>query len=349
MTFEFKSGNLLHDDADALVNTVNCVGVMGKGIALSFKRAFPQNYKAYKDFCLKRHLKPGGIFVFNNPDLLNPEETKTIINFATKDHWRLPSKMEWILEGLTSLNQIIIENKIKSIAIPPLGCGNGGLEWKDVLPKILSHLDEASKNCVIHIYGQRIEEVYSDNLPEHATQTLQLSDGRALLLLSIGELESYFGGSITKLSAHKIFYFAQLFFGNLGVEFEIGSYGPLSKQLDKGLRALNKVGAITGYYSIDGNIGVSSPAYAKACEYSDKNAKLSATVEKLSRLVDGFESPLGMELLSTTHFIHWDSGYVEVNDINAQLSKLPEKHRNEFDYKSVESAVVRLSEDGLLF
>ena len=349
MAFKFVSGNLLNDEAQALVNTVNCVGVMGKGIALSFKRAYPENYKAYKAYCLKRLLKPGDLFVFESQKTLVPSTTKIIVNFATKDHWRSPSKFEWIQQGLLELRELIISRNISSIAIPPLGCGNGGLNWEDILPLITNTLGKVSDNCSINIYGQNILSALNDGDPEHGNKQIELTDGRALLLLAIGQLEEYFGGSITRLSAHKIFYFAQQLYGNLGVRFEIGNYGPVSNDLDKGLRALNKVGAISGFYSNDATISVSRPAFAQACEYADKDPKLAKTVERLSRLVDGFESPLGMELLGTTHFIHYDSGYVDVENINTRLANLSGIQRNEFDKQDVEVAVRRLSEDGLLY
>src|ERR1700722_16267463 len=128
---KFTRGNLLDAKVDALVNTVNTVGVMGKGVALMFKEAFPENFKDYEAACKKKDVKVGKMFVTKR--LLSP---KWIINFPTKEHWRGDSKLEWIDAGLDDLKRVIIENGIKSVAIPPLGSGNGGLKWEDVRPKI---------------------------------------------------------------------------------------------------------------------------------------------------------------------------------------------------------------------
>ena len=135
---EFTRGNLLEAKAEALVNTVNTVGVMGKGVALMFKEAFPENFKAYEAACKKKEVKVGRMFVTERQALIGP---KWIINFPTKEHWRGDSKMAWIEAGLEDLKRVIAEKKIRSIAIPPLGSGNGGLNWSDVRPKIEAALE----------------------------------------------------------------------------------------------------------------------------------------------------------------------------------------------------------------
>src|SRR3954464_13145310 len=111
----FAQGNLLEAKVEALVNTVNTVGVMGKGIALMFKEAFPENFKAYEAACKNKKLRVGRVFVTEGHDLVGP---KWIINFPTRVHWRYPSKIEWIEEGLKDLKRVIIEKDIRSIAIP---------------------------------------------------------------------------------------------------------------------------------------------------------------------------------------------------------------------------------------
>ena len=129
MMLRLQHGNLLDADVDALVNTVNTVGVMGKGIALMFKEKFPENYQAYAAACNRGEVQVGRMFVTEPPILNGP---RWIINFPTKKHWRNPSQLEWVVEGLADLHQIIVENGIRSIAIPPLGSGHGGLEWSVV-------------------------------------------------------------------------------------------------------------------------------------------------------------------------------------------------------------------------
>ncbi|MDB6135009.1 MAG: ADP-ribose 1-phosphate phophatase related protein [Verrucomicrobiales bacterium] len=128
-----SSGNLLDSPAEALVNAVNCVGVMGKGIALQFAKAFPSNLLAYQTACRRKEVEPGKMFVTRNPNLTGPE---WIINFPTKRHWKGWSRLDDVASGLTALTASIQEHNIRSIAVPPLGCGNGGLNWADVRPLI---------------------------------------------------------------------------------------------------------------------------------------------------------------------------------------------------------------------
>lgn len=140
-TFKSETSNILEEDAEALVNTVNCVGVMGRGVALEFKRAFPKNFSAYADACKHREVKPGRMFVFETGHLSNP---RFVVNFPTKRHWRDKSRMEDIESGLLDLASEIRDRDIRSIAIPALGCGLGGLNWSEVRPKIEEVLGDIS-------------------------------------------------------------------------------------------------------------------------------------------------------------------------------------------------------------
>ena len=125
----FKAGDILAEDVEALVNTVNCVGVMGRGVALQFKKAFPENFRAYAEACKRGEVRPGHMFVFETRALTNP---RYIVNFPTKRHWRGNSRIEDIEAGLADLARTIRERDIRSIAVPPLGSGLGGLRWKAV-------------------------------------------------------------------------------------------------------------------------------------------------------------------------------------------------------------------------
>ena len=129
---EFKTGDILSEDASALVNAVNCVGVMGKGVALRFKKAFPENFKAYAEACGNGQVAPGRMFVFET-DEFSPSY---VINFPTKTHWSGKSRMEYIDDGLKDLRKEIRNRDIRSIAIPALGCGLGGLSWNEVRPRV---------------------------------------------------------------------------------------------------------------------------------------------------------------------------------------------------------------------
>ena len=126
---EYKTGNLLEEEVDALVNTVNCVGVMGRGIALQFRKAWPENFKAYEAACRKKEVRPGRMFVFETGQSVSP---RYIINFPTKRHWRDKSRIEDIEAGLETLVAVVLARGIRSIALPALGAGLGGLDWADV-------------------------------------------------------------------------------------------------------------------------------------------------------------------------------------------------------------------------
>ena len=135
---EYVKGNLLADKAEALVNTVNTVGVMGKGIALEFKKAFPKNYEYYRKECLFHGFHTGALLRVRDSSPIYGE--KLIINFPTKQHWSDPSKYEYIEEGLWLLQGDLCHNRIKSLALPALGCGNGGLDWHNVKKLIHRYL-----------------------------------------------------------------------------------------------------------------------------------------------------------------------------------------------------------------
>lgn len=142
----YKTGDLLLEDVDALVNAVNCVGIMGRGIALQFKKKFPQNFAAYEKACNEKSIVPGKVFVHETGNLMNP---KFIINFPTKRHWRNPSRLEDIESGLKDLVDVINKYHIQSIALPPLGCGLGGLDWNSVRELMENSLGELSNTHIV--------------------------------------------------------------------------------------------------------------------------------------------------------------------------------------------------------
>lgn len=137
---ELRRGNLLEADAEALVNTVNCVGVMGKGIALQFKQAFPENFQQYQKACRASVVQPGKMFIVPT-GVVNP---KYIINFPTKRHWKGRARIEDVRAGLVALIDDLRHLRVTSVAVPPLGCGNGGLDWSEVRPMIEEAFAELS-------------------------------------------------------------------------------------------------------------------------------------------------------------------------------------------------------------
>lgn len=345
MSITFKSGDLFLDDADALVNTVNCVGVMGKGVALEFKRRWPENYKAYKKACDAKVLRPGTMLIHELTDLFGKNEPKFIVNFPTKDHWRAKSKLEYISEGLDALVKDIKKYKIKSIALPPLGCGNGGLDWSVVRPMILerlSILDDVS----VAIYAPLNE---SDD-PEYVDTHLKMTPGRAVFLKAIAELETPFGGVLDRLSLQKIAYFLQVMGVPLNLDFTKNLYGPYSDALKKAIVVLEADYKLIAGFQADREAHVTPAGFAAAEDYLKNDEKSEAVIDSLTKLVDGFETPYGLELLSTVHKVATSSGggNSDIQYIASEMLGLEKNKRNIFPENEIRVAFQRLQEDSLL-
>src|SRR6056297_1268556 len=205
MTIEYKRGDMFEEPTEAIVNTVNCVGVMGKGVALEFKRRWPRNFHAYKKLCDEKRLKPGMVFVFDNHDILEQGKHRYLINFPTKLHWRSRSKIEYVRDGLEDFVQQVRDLGITSVALPPLGCGNGGLDWSEVRPLIEERLAELPEVKFVVF-----EPEPGELTPEQVAVPEDLTPGRATMMLAFAELEKFFGGHLTRLTAQKLAYFLQV-------------------------------------------------------------------------------------------------------------------------------------------
>ena len=297
---EFTKGDLLEDSAHAVVNTVNCVGVMGRGIALQFKKKFPENFKAYADACEQGQVRPGSMFVFRNRDMFGPEY---IINFPTKRHWRSKSNLQDIENGLSDLIRVVKENGIQSVAIPPLGCGLGGLDWlevKDVIAAKLSELPEVR----IRVY-EPSNVATQKTIAEQTTP--KMTPGRAAL---IGLMDRYLKGlldpAITLLEVHKLMYFLQEAGEPLRLEYQKAAYGPYANNLR---HVFNKIEGhyIRGYQdggdAPDKQIHMLPGAIEKAKELLQQQEPTHQRFERVSRLVEGFESAYGLELLATVYWV----------------------------------------------
>lgn len=325
MTIEFTRGNLLESDAEALVNTVNTVGVMGKGVALMFKEAFPENFSAYAIACEARELSVGKMFVTHRDSFIGP---KWIINFPTKAHWRYPSKIEWIKQGLDDLGNVIVSNKIRSVALPPLGAGNGRLEWSDVRQLIVEKLGDLSEVRVI-VYEPTREY---QNVAKRAGVE-KLTPARA----SIAELirrYSILGIECSLLEVQKLGYFLERFNRQLSLpdfafSFSANRYGPYSDKLR------HMLGGLDGsYIRCDKRLADAGPF--EPINFDDNKRETVAlflkteakahlvAVEATSALIDGFESPLGLELLSTVDWLVTEGGTeASVPAIRKQLAEWP--------------------------
>ena len=322
---DFKSGDIIAEDAEALVNTVNCVGVMGRGIALQFKNAFPENFKAYELACALNEVQPGKMFVYQTRHITNP---KFIINFPTKRHWRGKSRIEDIKSGLQALVREIRERGIRSIAIPPLGSGLGGLNWNDVKPLILASLSE--------IEGLRVVVFEPNGAPEARKMTKsrevpEMKPGRAAL---VGLIHRYLTGLmdpfVTLLEVHKLVYFMQAAGEPLNLEFKKAAYGPYAENLRHVLRKIE--GHLISGYADGGDsphkqIELVPGAIEDAEQFLAEHPETQKRFDRVIDLVEGFESPFGLELLSTVHWIASHSNAMSVDVIADQTHAWGERKR----------------------
>ena len=298
---ENKQGDILREEVEALVNTVNCVGVMGRGIALQFKNAFPDNFKAYADACKREEVQPGRMLVFKTGKLTNPQY---IINFPTKRHWRSPSRMEDIEAGLKALVETVQRYNIHSIAIPPLGSGLGGLDWSEVRPRIEAALQSLTD---VHVILFTPHGAPDTEKMVHTRTVPAMTAGRAAL---IELMDRYLAGLldpfVTLLEVHKLLYLMQEAGEPLQLKYRKGPYGPYAENLRHVLNAIEGH-FVSGY--TDG--GDSPNKQLKLVPGATKDAKVflqqhletRARLDKVAKLVEGFESPFGLELLSTVYWI----------------------------------------------
>lgn len=312
--FEYKTGDILAEDADALVNTVNCVGVMGRGIALQFKNAFPSNFEEYARACKRNEVQPGCMFVAETNQLTSP---RYIINFPTKRHWRGKSRMEDIDAGLVDLERVIRERDIRSIAVPPLGSGLGGLDWKKVRPRI----EEALRGLV----DVRVVIFEPGGAP--ATQQItkrqtapNMTPGRAAL---VGLMHRYLGGLldpfVTLLEVHKLMYFMKASGEDSLDRLRVvkAHYGPYAENLSHVLREIEGY-FVSGYKdggdAPDKKLELVPGAFQDADEFLRVHPETLERFDRVSELVAGFETPFGLELLSS---VHWVISYENVSDFEA--------------------------------
>lgn len=298
---ELTSGDILKDESEAIVNTVNCVGIMGRGIALQFKNAWPENFKAYEAACKREEVQPGRMFVFDTEQLTSP---RYIINFPTKRHWRGKSRMQDIDLGLAALVRVIKELRLKSIAVPPLGSGLGGLEWADVRPRIEEAL-AALPDVQVRIYEPK-GAPENDKMTRNR-QVPNMTPGRAALVeLMHRYARGLLDPAITLLEVHKLMYFMQEGGEPLRLKYAQANYGPYAENLRHVLHAIE--GHFVSGYS-DGGDAPDKPltlvpgAVEDAEEFLASNDETRARFDRVGDLVEGFETPFGLELLATVHWV----------------------------------------------
>lgn len=321
------TGNILESKAQALVNTVNTMGVMGKGIALQFKKQFPENFRTYKKACENKELNIGQLLVTEEEVMFTGK--KIIINFPTKTNWRLPSEYEYIEKGLYELRKIIIEKNIQSIAMPPLGAGNGGLHWHKVKQMIEQILNDI--NCDIYLYepSAAIKEAMN-------TERVKLTPARAMLLAVLYDMVKH-GEFVSEFAAEKVAYFLQRFGAEqeFKLEFKPNFYGPYSGKVRHVLYYLNG-SYIMGYSSKDkkpfDELSLIMEAEPEIENYLNKkeNERFKAIAEKTKSFLKGFYSPFGLELLSTIDYIKTEKQKNDKESILSELNNWSERKKSLF-------------------
>jgi len=299
MTVTIKSGDLLKADSEAIVNTVNCVGIMGKGIALQFKQRWPQNFKAYAAACDREEIEPGKMFIYDFGEWGKP---RFIINFPTKAHWRGDSKIEYIESGLRDLVLQAERLRIKSIALPPLGCGNGGLDWHVVKRLVL---DAFRGHTQIQVDLFEPKGAPPPRKMVNRTEKPRMTPVRAAIvkIISIYREMEY---TLSKIEIQKLAYFLEETGQPLKLDFVKHNYGPYSDKLRHVLKAMDGH-YITGVgdFSGDSEIAVIPGALSEADKFIQTcdDDELSEHVKRIARLIEGFETPYGMELLASVHWV----------------------------------------------
>lgn len=336
---KLTQGNLLRSDAEALVNTVNCVGYMGKGIALQFKKAFPNNFAAYHKACKQNQVLPGQMFVYESGDMVN---SKIIINFPTKRHWRNSSHIEDVQSGLVALVEEVKNRGIKSIAIPPLGCGLGGLDWLEVKPLIEAAFAELP-DVEVQLYEPK-------GAPDAKTQPVgtskpNMTRARALIILLMAlyrELEY----ELTLLEVHKLAYLLQELGEDLKLQFVAHHYGPYAKNIRFLLHVME--GHFIRGFGDDEKpeqlIELMPGALDEAKQYlaDDESARLR--LESVSRLIDGFETPYGMELLSSVHWVQNHQNVQSEEDVLARIMSWTARKAEIFKPFHIKAALAHLNQ-----
>jgi O-acetyl-ADP-ribose deacetylase (regulator of RNase III) len=337
-------GNLLAADVDALVNTVNTVGVMGKGIALQFRRAYPAMFDSYIKACKAGEVEVGKMHVWPTGQLSGP---RYVINFPTKRHWKSGSKLEYIDDGLVDLLRVVRDLDIASIAVPPLGAGNGGLAWSDVRPRIVSALAQEAGLQVL-LYSPAGAPAAREMASPVENRPLTL--GRAALVcLVAGYLTSAVGASL--IEVQKLMYFLQEAGEPLQLRYQKNRYGPYADNLRHVLRELE--GAyVSGYGDGSARVMEAEPlevlpgARESAHAVLADNADTAARIERVLDLVDGFDSMYGTELLAT---VHWAATRDELSDLASVTRRVQEwSHRKKeiFTEHHIEVAWARLRDEG---
>jgi len=342
---KYTTGDMLSAETEALVNTVNTVGVMGKGIALQFKDQYPNNFAAYHAACKAKQVEVGKMFVFEEQPMIG--DKKIIINFPTKKDWKHKSKIEYVESGLKDLAKVIEERRIKSIAMPPLGCGNGGLDWggvKVLIEKYLSGLTDV--DIIVYEPNAAVREIL---IKQDGNRDVKLTDARAMLMYAMYYYESL-GEPVSLFVANKLAYFYQ----RLGepefrrLRFDARRYGPYSQGVSHLVHSLN------GTY-IRGTEQMTNKAFDPIELRYDKLSEISGYVRKMTddkqrriknliKLISGFESTLALEVLASVDYIRKEKRSISKEDTITAVQNWSERKRDLFKPEYIRIAYDRLED-----
>jgi len=338
---EFAKGNLLGADVEALVNTVNTQGVMGKGVALQFKRAYPANYEAYRAACQHGEVQIGRMFVYDTVQLHGP---RWIINFPTKRHWRSKSRLADIEAGLVDLRRILERLDVHSVALPALGTGLGGLRWDDVRPRIEAALADIPIRVVV--YPPQAPPAPAEMRDERTPP--RLTAVRAALLGLLGRFAGPEEG-VTPLAVQKLLYFLEVAGEPLGFKFDRGRYGPYADAARHVVQTLEGY-YLTGYGDGTGERAVRllPSASSQAETILQEHPETLARFERVAELIDGFESPYGLELLATTHWAATHDGASDADEAVELVRSWSARKERLFTPEHIAVAWERLADGGWL-
>jgi len=344
MSLTYTVGNLLDAPVEALVNTVNTVGVMGKGIAQQFRERFPENYRAYVRACKAGEVAPGRMFVVREASLGHGEQW--VINFPTKTEWRYKSSYAYIESGLQALVEVIREKNIRSIAVPPLGCGAGGLTWAKVQPMIAQYLGPLAEEGVEIQVFEPNEAVKTMLQQQEQPKTVGLTPARAMLLWGLYTYEQL-GERASLFAANKIAYFLQELGEPLRLQFKAERYGPYADGVRHLLYQLN------GPY-LQGLEQHNAGAFELLCLRESAQEEVRQYINQqltpqqrlrlrqLLELVRGFESTLSLEVLASVAYLRKAGQASSPDDAFAAIQNWSDRKKRLITARHVQVAFAHL-------
>jgi O-acetyl-ADP-ribose deacetylase (regulator of RNase III)/uncharacterized protein YwgA len=336
---DYTTKNIFEIDVEAIINTVNCVGVMGKGLAFQCKQFSPENFKAYQQACQQGKIQPGHIFVFETGTFYNP---KYILNFPTKRHWKENSRLEDIQLGLKDLIKTIKRLDIKSIAIPPLGCGNGRLDWPTVHPLILNAVQD-----IAHVKVQIIKphEFEIPQVPKRGEPKITRARALFIKLIDRYKKDHYV---LSLLEIQKLAYFLQESGEPLKLKFEQAYYGPFANNLNKVLARME--GHFIHGFNIDRpkpmqEISLINDAIKVANTMLQNDIEALERLKTIENLIEGFQSPYGLELLATVHWVihHATPNANTLSEAIDRIHQWSTSKKNKFSSQDIETTWDHLS------